>query len=77
MSTWKGIDKPAGCSFYAGTGGSKHLTDCPTCKYGSILPSKPDKIADKMKCIDCGAEFYVSDLVKRGILRAKPFHRAR
>jgi len=62
--TWKGVDKPGGAHYYTPPMSYAHLTDCPGCKYGTLMASS-DKT---MKCIDCKGEYTLDELRKLGVL---------
>ena len=70
MNTIKNAHSPAGMGYIASGAYWKNLTDCPTCKYGTIdiRHDKDDK--PFARCADCGAVFTIEDLKARKILRS-------
>lgn len=44
-----------------------NLTDCPTCKYGTL-----DRTEHGMKCADCGKEYTFEELHRLGVLSDQP-----
>lgn len=64
---WKGVNKPSGTHYYTPPS-FKHLTDCPGCKYGTLMTDADNTTT----CIDCGREYTPDEMLKlRSIPRAK------
>lgn len=63
--TWKGVDKPAGTSFWAPKSHADAV-DCPACKFGTLSITE-----DGAHCIDCRMRFTLALLQKLGVLRKK------
>lgn len=53
MATIKNCHSPSGMGYSTSNLRNTNLTDCPSCKYGTLDP-KNEHI---MKCADCGKEF--------------------